>query len=79
MDSQTIEDNLIFSPEEMERLVGRVRHQLGGRLRGFRVQVRGGGLILHGRSATFYAKQLAQHAVMQATELPILANDIEVR
>ena len=27
---------------------------------------------------TYYAKQLAQHAVMEMTEVPILANEIEV-
>jgi hypothetical protein len=36
------------------------------------------GVILRGRSRTFYEKQLAQHALMQITRLPILANEIEV-
>jgi hypothetical protein len=36
------------------------------------------GLILCGRARTYYAKQRAQHAVMEATGLPILANEIEV-
>jgi hypothetical protein len=36
------------------------------------------GLVLRGRAQTFYTKQLAQHAVMRATALPILANEIEV-
>jgi hypothetical protein len=34
--------------------------------------------VLRGRARTYYAKQLAQHAVMQATALPILRNEIEV-
>jgi len=33
---------------------------------------------LRGRAKTYYAKQLAQHAVMEATDLPVLANEIEV-
>lgn len=52
------------------RLVGRVRH--------FRLEVAERGLVLRGSCRTYYAKQLAQHAVMQATDLPIVANEIEV-
>jgi len=37
-----------------------------------------GELILRGRTRTYYAKQLAQQAVMEATALPIRANEIEV-
>jgi hypothetical protein len=40
--------------------------------------IRGGGLVLQGNTLTFHAKQLAQHAIMEATRLPILANEIEV-
>jgi hypothetical protein len=36
------------------------------------------GLILRGYAHAYDAKQLAQDAVMVATELPILANEIEV-
>ena len=38
--------------------------------------------ILRGSAATYYIKQLAQHLVreiMETTNLPILANEIEVR
>jgi hypothetical protein len=41
--------------------------------------LRGGGLILRGLTTTYYAKQLAQHAVMEATAIPIVANEIEVQ
>jgi len=37
-----------------------------------------GGLILRGRCRTYYVKQLVQHAVMEASDRPILANEIEV-
>jgi hypothetical protein len=35
-------------------------------------------LILRGRAHTYYAKQLAQHAVMEVIELRIVTNEIEV-
>jgi len=63
---------------ELERLEASVMRRLARRVRGFRLLVRGHGLVLQGRAVTFYAKQLAQHAVMNATGLPILANEIEV-
>lgn len=55
-----------------------VQSRLGGRVRYFRIEQRDGGLILKGLAHTFHAKQLAQHAVMESTDLPILANEIEV-
>jgi len=63
---------------EREQLEARVQSRLHGRVRDFRVLVRGGGLILTGHARTYYAKQLAQHAVMEATALPIVANEIDV-
>ena len=63
---------------EMEQLETHVQSRLNGRVRDFRLVVRGCGLVLTGRARTYYAKQLAQHAVMEATALPILANEIEV-
>jgi hypothetical protein len=59
-------------------LEARVQCRLGGRIRGFRLVVVQGGLFLRGRAHTYYAKQLAQHAVMEATEMRIVANEIEV-
>jgi len=38
----------------------------------------GNGIVLQGRSSTYHAKQLAQHAVLEAGPVTILANDIEV-
>jgi hypothetical protein len=67
-----------FPRDEIDRLEGHVHRRLSGRLRGFRLQVRGSGLILEGRAASYYAKQLAQRAIMEASPLPIAANDIEV-
>lgn len=47
-------------------------------VQGFGLELTEQGLILRGRAPSFYAKQLAQHAVMSATALPIRANEIEV-
>jgi hypothetical protein len=67
-----------LAAEEIDRIAARVRHQLSGRLRDFRLDVSDAGVILRGRAGTYHAKQLAQHAVMGATDLPILRNEIEV-
>jgi hypothetical protein len=56
----------------------RIQRRLNSGMRDFRLFVRDCGLVLQGRSITYYAKQLAQHMVMQATDLPICANEIEV-
>jgi hypothetical protein len=61
--------------KEVERSV---RRHLAGQIIGFRLEVGNNGWILRGRVASFHAKQLAQHFVMKASSLPILANDIEV-
>lgn len=65
-------------PSEIDRLETAVRHRLSGRLRNFRLLMLAEGLILYGEPHTFHAKQLAQHAIMDATELPIVANEIVV-
>jgi hypothetical protein len=59
-------------------LAAHVKCRLGGRIHDFRLVVVHEGLVLRGRAQTYYTKQLAQHAVMKATALPILANEIEV-
>ena len=60
---------------EIEALV---QCQLNGRVYEFGVVRVAEGLILRGHAHTYYAKQLAQHLVMQATDAPIVANEIEV-
>jgi hypothetical protein len=55
-----------------------VQHRMSRRIRNLQVIAHGPGLILRGHTQTYYAKQLAQHAVMEASPLPILANEIEV-
>lgn len=62
----------------LEMMIGRV---LLGRVRVHRFQValEDEGLVLKGCTSTYYAKQLVQHAVMEVSRLPILANEIEVQ
>ncbi len=60
-------------------LEGLMQRRLGNRIRELRVLVLPTGIILQGRALTYHAKQLAQHAAMELSALPILANDIEVR
>jgi hypothetical protein len=67
------------APTEEERIECLMQRRLGTQVRGLRVQVLPDGLILRGRAATYYAKQLAQHAAMELATTPILANEIEVR
>ena len=62
----------------LEQLEVEVRSQLRGRVAHLRLELHPDGLVLHGRARTYYAKLLAQHALMEASDLPIVANEIEV-
>lgn len=75
MTSPVIAEPNVRCTEHIEALVQR---RVGNRIRDLRVVVRPDGVILQGRSATYHAKQVAQHAVMELAGAPILANDIEV-
>jgi hypothetical protein len=74
MNTQTL-----FTPTETERLEGLLTRRLGSRIHGLRIIFEQTGVILRGRSETYHAKQIAQHAVMEFTAAPILANEIEVK
>jgi hypothetical protein len=64
--------------DELARIAGQVQRELGNRVLDFRIVVDETGLILRGRTATFYVKQMVQHVVMRAGRLPVAANEIEV-
>jgi hypothetical protein len=64
--------------ESLGRIEEHIRCRLSGRVRDFHLLVRDQGLVLRGHAHTYYAKQLAQQAVMEVTSLPIQANEIEV-
>jgi hypothetical protein len=63
---------------EIDRLAAQTGEKLRGRVTGLRIEMRGEGVVLRGTASSFYAKQLALHAVMTGTELPIVRNEIEV-
>ena len=64
--------------EDLERLERYVRSRVRGRVQGFRLWLHDEAIILGGCAYTYYAKQPAQHAVMEATGLPIRRNEIQV-
>lgn len=55
-----------------------MRQRLRGRIAGLRLGLREDGVVLTGRTTSYYAKQIAQHTLLNATSLPLLANEIEV-
>jgi hypothetical protein len=56
----------------------RIESRLGGRVRDLAVRVNGNRIILDGRCATYYTKQLAQHAALGVLEDELLENNIAV-
>ena len=55
-----------------------VQHETGHGVRGLSVEVDINGVRLEGQCATYYCKQLAQHAAMTIPGGSRLTNDIEV-
>jgi len=68
----------LHDADERGKFEAQVQSMLSGKIRDFRILVLSKGLILRGQARTYYAKQLAQHAVMEATPIPLLANQIQV-
>jgi hypothetical protein len=56
-----------------------IQTRLGKRVSDFQLILVDGGWVIRGRSQTYYAKQLAQEAVLEMTDLPIIANSIQVK
>ena len=59
----------------IERLV---RLRTGGMIRGLKVEIDDGDVVISGRTSTYYNKQLVTHAALDAAETVTLTNDIEV-
>ena len=78
LDGPLSEQSTTNLPPALDDLEARLRAALSGRVDDLHLEVRGKGLVLSGRAHSFYAKQLAQHAVMDATDLPLVANTIVV-
>jgi len=56
----------------------RIESRLGGRVHDLAIRVRGNTIVLEGRCATFYTKQLAQHAALGVLDDEQLENAITV-
>jgi len=56
----------------------RIESRLGGRVRDLAIRIRGETIVLEGRCATFYTKQLAQHAALGVLDAEQLENAIVV-
>jgi hypothetical protein len=62
----------------IKQLEAIIQVRLNGRVRELLLVESSAGIVLQGRSTTFYAKQLAQHEFMKATARQLLANEILV-
>lgn len=62
-----------------EQLESVLRSRLSGRVPELQVECQTAGVVLRGWTRTYFAKQLAQQAAIEASGVSILANDIEVR
>ena len=63
---------------ELNQLEARVQTRLLGIVQDLQLIAQERGVVLRGRSRTYYGKQLAQQAIMQAAPMPLLANEIQV-
>ena len=61
-----------------KRIRERITKRLGDRIRDLQVVVQTGKVVLRGSCATYYSKQLAQHAALGVIEDEHLENVIEV-
>ncbi len=50
-----------------ERIERFVRTRTGSAIRGLRIEVFGDSVVISGRASTYYSKQLATHAALDAT------------
>ena len=65
------------SRSELTELVERViRNRTGGQVRDLRVDVFDGEVVLSGRTSTYYTKQLATHAALDAVDKEIVGRDM---
>jgi hypothetical protein len=68
----------VLTADGATELEAHIQCRLGGRIRDFRLVIEKEGVILRGVTHTYYAKQLAQHAFLKLSGLPLLANEIKV-
>lgn len=68
----------VTTADGVAELEMRVECSLDGDIHNFQVIVEHEGLTLRGQARTYHAKQHAHNLVLEASELPILADEIEV-
>ncbi len=61
-----------------EQIEDAVQTRTGGRIRGLRVRVNDRGVIISGRTSTYYTKQLVTHAAMDTADDLLVTNEVEV-
>ena len=75
MEPQSFSNSSQTNVETIERVV---RSRTSGTIRGLRVELVNGEIVLSGRVNTYYTKQLASNAALEAVKNVTLTNDIEV-
>lgn len=61
-----------------EKIESAVHVRTGGRIRGLQVRIAEGSIIISGRVATYYTKQLVTHAAMEAGDELQVNNEVVV-
>ena len=72
------DQSLQFNFDILQDVEIRIRFEFSGRIHNFHIKRLYDGLALQGQTKTYYSKQEVQHAVMEATKIPIRANNIVV-
>jgi hypothetical protein len=75
MELQTLPAAQQLLVDRVERIV---REKTSGLIRDLKVELTPGEIVLTGRAATYYAKQLATHAALDACDDLTLTHDLEV-
>jgi len=70
---------LLEQQTNMEELIEKeVRLRTCGQVRGLQVRVQEGQVVITGRTATYYTKQLVTHAALENADQLYVMNEIEV-
>lgn len=65
--------------DALGQLAADIRSAHRSHIRELRIELAASGVVLAGRAATFYGKQLALHEVTHRSRLVVVANRIEVQ
>lgn len=64
--------------ELIEHVEQAVQVRTGGRIRGLRIRIDDGCVVVSGRTSTYYNKQLVTHAIRDVVDDLSLQNEVEV-